>query len=165
MTKEQYQKITAPLREHGKAARLAKRADAALTAAVFLAYPIYLVSLLLHKNPYLARAIIVPLDSFLVLSFARRVINAPRPYEKFGVPPVFPKKSGGKSFPSRHVFSAFLIAATVFYTAPLAGVTLAGIGAALAVLRVLGGVHEPRDVIWGAAIGLACGAVGYWVLQ
>ena len=34
----------------------------------------------------------------------------------------------------------------------------------LGVLRVIGGVHEPRDVIAGALAGILCGVLGYYVL-
>ena len=38
------------------------------------------------------------------------------------------------------------------------------LGVVLAVLRVIGGVHEPRDVIAGALAGILCGVLGYYVL-
>ena len=37
-------------------------------------------------------------------------------------------------------------------------------GVLLAVVRVVGGVHFPRDVLCGAAIGILCGAVGFFLL-
>ncbi len=160
MTKEQYVKVTDLLRKHPKRARIAELFNRVLAGIVFLAYPLYLLLLLVQKNPFLSRAIIVPLDSFLVLTFVRAVINAPRPYEKFGMPPVFSKDTKGKSFPSRHVFSVFVIAGTVFVKYPAAGVALGAAGAALALLRVAGGVHEPKDVIAGGLIGAAVGFFG-----
>ena len=74
------------------------------------------------------------------------------------------KDTAGKSFPSRHVFSVFIIAATIFYVHPSAGILLGLLGVVLAVLRVIGGVHEPRDVIAGALAGILCGVLGYYVL-
>ena len=35
------------------------------------------------------------------------------------------------------------------------------IGILLGMIRVLGGVHEPRDVIAGAVIGIASGIIGF----
>ena len=62
-------------------------------------------------------------------------------------------------FPSRHAFSAFAIAASWFAASvPVAVVLLVAAGA-LAVCRVLGGVHFPRDVVAGAFIGSATGAL------
>ena len=121
MTKEQYIKITKPLRENPERARQVKNLNHILTGLVFLVYPLYLLMLLIEHNPWLSRAVIVPLDSFLIVSFARAVINAPRPYEKFGIPPVLKKDTKGKSFPSRHVFSVFVIAVTIFYEHPSVG--------------------------------------------
>ena len=160
MTKEQYIKITEPLRKHPKGAKIAELFNRVLTGAVFLTYPLFLLLLLVQKDPFLSRAIIVPFDSFLVLTFVRALINAQRPYEKFGVTPVFSKDTKGKSFPSRHVFSVFVIAGTVFVKYPTAGAALGIAGAALAFLRVAGGVHEPKDVIFGGLIGAAAGFLG-----
>ena len=164
MTKEQYIKITAPLRENPERARQIKALNHILTGFVFIIYPFYLLMLLLERNVWLARAIIVPMDSFIIVSFIRYLINAPRPYEKFEIPPVLPKDTVGKSFPSRHVFSVFIIAMTVFYEHPGAGILLAIIGLLLGVIRVLVGVHEPKDILAGALTGIACGIIGYYIL-
>ena len=37
------------------------------------------------------------------------------------------------------------------------------VAAAICVLRVLAGVHFPRDVLAGAALGFALGYVGMWI--
>ena len=92
------------------------------------------------------------------------MINAPRPYEKFDMPPVIEKDTKGKSFPSRHVFSVFIIAFTIFVSHTGAGIMIALIGVAIAIIRVVGGVHEPRDVIAGAIAGIVAGIVGFWIL-
>ena len=113
---------------------------------------------------FFLRALLVPAVSFAAVTVFRRIFNAPRPYEKFGLPPAIEKDTAGKSFPSRHVFSVFIIAATIFYVHPSAGILLGLLGVVLAVLRVIGGVHEPRDVIAGALAGILCGVLGYYVL-
>ena len=46
---------------------------------------------------------------------------------------------------------------------PLGGVFLA-VGVLIALIRVIGGVHFPRDVLSGAVLGAACGAVGFWLI-
>ena len=94
----------------------------------------------------------------------RKIINAPRPYEKFDMSPVLEKDTKGKSFPSRHVFSVFIIAMTIFYEHSGAGVLLGIIGLLLGIVRVLVGVHEPKDIIVGALAGIVCGIVGYYVI-
>lgn len=164
MTKEQYIQITNFLRKNPGRVRAVKILNKILTGVVFLCYPLFLLYLLWEKNLWLARAIIVPLDSFIIVSFARFLIQAKRPYEKFGVPPVLEKETKGKSFPSRHVFSVFIIAMTFFYQIPWIGVVLMVVGILLGIIRVLGGVHEPRDVVAGALCGVLCGILGYYIL-
>ena len=105
MTKESYLKITGLIREDPKKIRLVRSTNQLLTRFVFLLYPIFLFLLLLQKNPHFLRAILVPAISFVAVTVFRKVVNVPRPYEKFDMPPVLEKDTKGKSFPSRHVFN------------------------------------------------------------
>ena len=164
MTKESYQKITGILRGHPQRIRLVHLLNQLLTGFVFALYPIFLLLLFFRRDAFLLRAVLVPAVSFAAVTLFRRLYDAPRPYEKYDAPPVLEKNTRGKSFPSRHVFSVFIIAMTVFYLHMDAGILLGVIGAALGVIRVVGGVHEPKDVIAGAVIGILCGIVGYYVL-
>ena len=99
MTKEQYIKITEPLRSNQERAKRVTSLNHMLTALVFCVYPLYLFMLFTDKNPWLWRAILVPAVSFVGLSIVRKIINAPRPYEKFDMPPVLEKDTKGKAFP------------------------------------------------------------------
>lgn len=121
----------------------------------------FLLSLLVERHPLLWRAILIPAISFAAVSIFRRIVNVPRPYEKFGLAPVLAKDTHGKSFPSRHVFSIYIIAMTILPVYPYLGITLLVLGLILAIIRVIGGVHEPRDVIAGALIGIVCGMLYY----
>ena len=101
---------------------------------------------------------------FLAVSAVRFLINAPRPYELYDFYEKKPKEKHGKSFPSRHVYSAFVIATLAFvYSIPL-GVSLALIGVSLAAARVLLGIHFIRDVLCGALIGTVSGLIGIFFL-
>ena len=162
MTKEQYIKLTEPLRKDPEKTKRVVSMNQILTGVVFLVYPLYMAVLYGEKDPKLLKVILVPAISFILVTVLRKIINAPRPYEKFDMPPVIEKDTKGKSFPSRHVFSVFIIAVTIFYSHPGPGILIGLIGVAMAVIRVLGGVHEPRDVIVGAVIGLLCGIVGFY---
>ena len=135
-----------------------------VTFAVYLLYPALLVLLFVNKNDGLVPAIVIPGISFILLSIYRDRINKPRPYEVFDMEPVIAKKTKGHSFPSRHIFCMFLIAVTVFYFYPLAGVLIGLVGIALAMNRVMGGVHFVKDVVAGALIGIACGVIGFYVI-
>lgn len=101
----------------------------------------------------------VPAVGFVLVSVVRARINASRPYEMGGPAPRIERDGVGKSFPSRHAFSAFTIATCWFTTCVPVAVVLLVAAVVLAVLRVRGGVHFPRDVAAGAACGIVVGAV------
>lgn len=135
-----------------------------VTGAVYLLYPALLVLLYVNKNDGLVPAIVIPGISFVLLSIFRDRLNKPRPYEVFDIQPVIQKRTRGHSFPSRHIFCMFLIAVTVFYFYPLAGLLIGLVGLALAVNRVMGGVHFVKDVIAGALWGIGCGILGFYII-
>jgi membrane-associated phospholipid phosphatase len=164
MTREDYERITRGLREDETRKNKIIGINKILTGFVFAIYPLYIITLYLNRDPFIVRAIAVPAVSFVAVTVFRWIYNAPRPYEKFGIPPVLDKDTRGKSFPSRHVFSAFMIATTIFYEHKGPGIILGLIGVFIAVIRVLGGVHERRDVIVGAIVGIAAGVIGYYIL-
>ena len=153
MNKEAYIKMIAPFRKNTRAARKLGIIHKIATYTVFIAYPIFVLYLFFTANPSLACAIIAPLDGFIIVSVFRYFVNRPRPYEKFDLPPVIPKDTHGKSFPSRHVFSAFIIAFTMIMCAPAAslfwfiGIVLIILAVVIAVVRVISGVHYVSDVI------------------
>lgn len=163
MKKETYIKMTAPYRDGSKAGKIISITNKLITGLSYIAYPILLIYLLWSKNPLLYRSIIVPLDSFIILSVFRYFINRKRPYEYFDVPPAMKKDTKGKSFPSRHVFSAFVIAMTFLFACPYMwiGIVLLAFGLFLAVIRVLTGVHFISDVVVGALCGIVAGLVGF----
>ena len=138
--------------------------DKILTRTVYLIYPALLIYLAIKKEPAILQALLVPGISFVLVSAFRYLLNAPRPYEVTGKDPIIPRKGKGKSFPSRHTFSTFVIAVTVFYFWPVAGILTGIAGAVLAAARFLGGVHFLRDVIAGAIIGIGCGIIGFYLI-
>ena len=100
---------------------------------------------------------------FLAVSAVRRLINLPRPYEVFDFGDAAPKKKSGRSFPSRHAFSAFAIAAAATAVSLPLAITAFVLGAALSVSRVLLGIHFPKDVAVGALIGILGILIGFWI--
>ncbi len=153
--------MTQFLRESPGRVQAVKWVNRILTGLVFLSYPLFLFYLLWNRDNFFARACLVPFLSFVFVSVLRNLIHAERPYEKFGVVPVIEKDTEGKSFPSRHVFSVFIIAMTLYCYLPWVGICFMVIGFLLGAIRVLGGVHYPRDVIAGALIGILCGLLCY----
>ena len=112
----------------------------------------------------LYRSIIVPGVSFLIVSLFRKIISAPRPYEVYGFVPALNKDTQGKSFPSRHVFSIIMIALTIMQASIWVAVVVLVLGVALAVIRVIGGVHFIKDVVAGATIAILIAFICYGIL-
>lgn len=97
---------------------------------------------------------------FLLVTLARRLINAPRPYELYDFYPTPPKKREGCSFPSRHAYSALAIGTVLCFYSPILGAVLILFGALMCVARVLLGMHFIRDVLCGAAVGVISALAG-----
>ena len=103
--------------------------------------------------------VFVPASGFVILSFLRKKINAPRPYEVWEIVPLLDRDSPGQSMPSRHVFSATIISMACLHASLSVGLILLILSAILGLVRVLGGVHYPKDVLVGYACGLVWGVI------
>ena len=101
----------------------------------------------------------IPASGFVILSLLRKKINAPRPYEVWEIVPLLDRDSPGQSMPSRHVFSATIISMACLHASLSVGVILLVLSALLGIVRVLGGVHYPKDVVVGYICGLAWGVL------
>ena len=101
---------------------------------------------------------------FFAVGFVRMMIDAPRPYELYSFYEIKPKERAGRSFPSRHAYSSFVIAVIAFYYSIPLGIGLIFMGLLLSVSRVLLGIHFIRDVVAGAAIGIISGLLGIFFL-
>ncbi|WP_173253769.1 phosphatase PAP2 family protein [Streptococcus sp. 5346] len=101
----------------------------------------------------------IPASGFVILSLLRKKINAPRPYEVWEIVPLLDRDSPGQSMPSRHVFSATIISMACLHASLSLGVILLVFSALLGLVRVLGGVHYPKDVVVGYICGLAWGVL------
>ena len=103
--------------------------------------------------------VFVPASGFVILSFLRKKINAPRPYEEWGIKPLLDRDSPGQSMPSRHVFSATIISMACLHASLSVGVILLVFSALLGLVRVLGGVHYLKDVVVGYICALSWGVI------
>lgn len=159
MTKQQYERISAPFRAPRRQ-RLLQLTNQALTVATYAFY-IGLCGLwLFGRDARLLPTLLIPGVPFVLVSLFRKWHDAPRPYEVLDINPVISKDTLGKSFPSRHVFSVFVIAMAASLLSPIATAALCLAGLMMAYIRVVGGVHFPRDVVAGALIGVISGAIG-----
>ena len=98
--------------------------------------------------------VFVPASGFVILSLFRKKINAPRPYEVWEIVPLLDRDSPGQSMPSRHVFSATIISMACLHASLTMGMICLTLSAFLGLVRVLGGVHYPKDVVVGYTCGL-----------
>ena len=103
--------------------------------------------------------VFIPASGFVILSLLRKKINAPRPYEEWDIKPLLDRDSPGQSMPSRHVFSATIISMACLHASLSVGVVLLVLSALLGLVRVLGGVHYPRDVVVGYICALVWGVL------
>lgn len=156
---QRYEQWAAPLRGRPGVVRALNIVNRGIVIVFYVVYAL-LFGWACVSDPWrLVPLVGVTAVGFVAVSFFRRRFNAPRPYECCSIAPLIARDGAGKSFPSRHTFSAFAIAASWFAASvPVAVVLLVAAGV-LAVCRVLGGVHFPRDVVAGAFIGSATGAL------
>lgn len=165
MTGESYKKMTDALRSKPRLLKMLSIANKAFAYVIFALYPLMLVYLYFLNRDRLFRAVYVPAVNFVFLSVFRKIANFPRPYEVYGIPSAIPKKTEGKSFPSRHVFSAAIIGMTSLYAfdTPIIGGAVLSVALAMAVFRVVSGVHFPRDVVAGFLYALISGIIGFFI--
>ena len=137
--------------------------DHLCVASVALTYVICVVWAFVDENAQAWGLVIVPGLGFLLLSWVRARINAPRPYELAAVNPLLDSSTHGKSFPSRHVGSGALIGSSLVFIHPFLGIGVLLITLVLAIVRVTGRVHFVRDVVAGYVAGVAFGFAGMFL--
>ncbi|MBD5806819.1 phosphatase PAP2 family protein [Limosilactobacillus walteri] len=152
-----YRHIAAPFRQHPVALSLLRGINLVIVWIMYLVYILLLLWAAKKQLDTLWKLIIIPGIGFLILSLIRQRINAPRPYEKYAISPLIPRAKTGDSMPSRHVFSATVIAMCGLYFNISWGIILLFLSIGSAITRVLGGVHFPCDVVIGFICGLVCG--------
>ena len=139
-------------------------ASLAIVAISVYAFFTHCLRLLSDSPLYLIETLIITGVPFVALTVMRMMINAPRPYELLEFYEKKPKNKSGRSFPSRHVFSVFVIGTVMIPTSAFIGAALLVLGAALGAMRVLLGVHFIRDVVAGALVGVLSGIIGLLTL-
>ncbi|MBR0381580.1 MAG: phosphatase PAP2 family protein [Eubacterium sp.] len=154
MYKENYEKKADLIRKRPALLSLIKSANLLFTITGFTAYPLLLLLQFRKKGVKAVSYVIIPGTAFVLVSAARRMIGRKRPYESHEITPLIDKESTGNSFPSRHVFSLFLIAFLWISVSIPAAVCLTAAAVILAAIRVIAGVHYLSDVIAGAFLGI-----------
>ena len=157
--KQFYDRLSRPLRSYAK---VLEGVNKAITRIFYLLFPLLLIWLW-HRDGwlFLFTTVLIMGGGFFLLSLGRSLYNRPRPYQTWNIQPLIKKDSLGKSFASRHVFSATTIAMFALLLNPWLGGTMLLLAALLAILRVLGGVHYPSDVLAGYVLGILVGLLLY----
>ena len=167
--KQFYDKMTKGIKARPAAKKTIEVLDKVLAWGYVAAYAVFLGLTFFEPNalspfPWLLvlNKVGLPALCFACVTALRWLIKRPRPYETegAGIEPLVEKRSRGNSMPSRHVGSAFVISMVILPECLIGGIALLVVAAGIAVLRVLRGVHYPSDVLVGALIGIAFGAVG-----
>lgn len=163
MTEERYQKRAECIRKRPGALKILRAGNKILTAVTYGAYIVLLAAEVIRRDEKFFRVLLVPAVAFVLVTLFRKVCNAKRPYEIFDIEPLLKRNKAGQSFPSRHAFSIFMIAMAIGYVWMPGGILFLILGTLLAVIRVVGGVHFPRDVAAGAAVGIFAGILGFYI--
>ncbi len=161
MDREKYIKVMDFIRSYKYGINIIYITGKAITYLTALIYLLTIALLVYREDLRFIRVIAVPATSFIALSVFRARYNAIRPYEKYNFKTLIPKDTHGKSFPSRHVFSIFVCAGAAGYIYPKSGILIYIMGVLLPIIRVISGVHFPKDVIAGALAGILCSVAGF----
>ena len=166
MKGEQYRSMSSYFSATKPRSTTVKALHDVLPLVMYIFYPVQLICLGFTEgwgSEVFLRFTLIPLGTLILVTVIRAIINARRPYEVYDYTPVVRKATKGKSFPSRHTVSAFIIAMAFLYIDVKLGSIMLIIAAGIGVVRILSGVHFIRDVISGAAIGVLVGVLGFFV--
>lgn len=156
-THDFYKKLNSCVAKNRHLSAIVRIADKVLVVGISLSYLLLLVSLFIGRSERFAPSLLIPAISFLGVSLIRRLIDRDRPYDKQNLREILKVRKRGMSFPSRHVFSASVIAATFAPICPVLSGILFVLAVLLAFCRLIGGVHYISDLLAGLVLGAAVG--------
>lgn len=165
MTKAFYDRLAEPFENDSRKRRKLLKLNKVITWLVYITYLFMLIALAVTRDGRIVRVFLVPAVTFAVVTVFRKVCNAKRPYEIWDAPPLIPKDTKGNSFPSRHVFSIYIIAMAAGYVCVPLAIMLAVAGVFLAAARVIARVHFVKDVVAGAVVAIVLGWIGFFGIQ
>ena len=161
MDEIKYEKISAPFRSESKM-KILLFLNKMITLLGYISYPILIILVLIYQKEQLLKVIMIPATGFFLLTLIRKGINRKRPYETLNIQPLIIKDKKGHSMPSRHVFSMTIIAVSWLMISPIIGSILLICSLMMGMIRVVGGVHYPSDVLVGFISACLCG-LGYLI--
>ena len=107
----------------------------------------------------LAGAVMMPALCLFSSSALRTIINRPRPYESLPITPLIHKDTRGRSFPSNHTASSFVLAITALSLSPALFAVMLILAFLTGLSRLAAGLHWPEDVLAGALLGCFFGVL------
>ena len=136
------------------------RSYAALSESLFIAGVVLLaiVGLVLRRRQWVAASalsVVASAAAVAVAAVIARVVDRPRPFVDHHRIHLFLAHAPDPGFPSDHATAAFAIACVLLLRLGPRALPVLLAAAALAVSRVLVGVHYPGDVLAGALLGTA----------
>lgn len=155
-----YRVVDRAVRRHKALPKIIRIMNRVTTAFVYIFFPFMLFYLTDFGREFgfdLLNTLVICATGFLLVTLLRRFINRKRPYTVYAYEPVIPRKENVGSMPSRHVFSAFIIAFAAYQMGAVWFAVMITVGALIAVLRVVGGVHYITDVAAAFLIAAALG--------
>ncbi len=167
MKEEQYKLVTEYFTASKTRSNTMKALHDVLPMIMIVFYPLQLVYLFMQtgfSDTTFLKFLFVPLGVLVLVTVLRVIINAKRPYEVYEFTPVVAKNTKGKSFPSRHTASAFIIAMAFLSLQTNLGIIMLLIATVIAITRVMSGVHFVKDVIGGAAISILIGIFCFFLI-
>ena len=167
MPKTDYPRLYKKMSAHPRLLAVLNGAQLPLTALVAVAYLYYVVLTVIFSDiPGIITALVVSGVPFVVVSLIRSRMGGKRPYEVYELSSLgirLPGHGGGRSFPSRHAFSAAMIGVLLLPDMLYIGIATLALWLLISVSRVLLGIHFIRDTVAGAVIGVASGILGMYL--
>lgn len=166
MTEARYQRLLAFWRKSPRREKCGQTVVKLLPPVFFCVYGVELL-LLLYLDGFsrnLLGALAAPAMALGISNLLRRLVNRPRPYTVYSIRPLISKSTQGRSFPSNHTTSAFVLAISAFRLSAGLGVVMLILAVLTGLSRISAGLHWPTDVLFGAGLGALLGVTGLILL-
>lgn len=160
MRREHYEACAAFIQKTPARRRFFIGADRYLAWVTASLYALMLLFVWRHRREWLADALWIPAAVLVSVTLLRLLFRQPRPFERLHFEPIVAHR-GGASFPSRHAASSAAIACLGWMLWWPFGIVASLVAVAVSTLRVVLGIHQPKDVIAGVLLALLWSAVGF----
>lgn len=146
--------------EHRKIAEAAVCITNVSSPIFHVTYALLLLWQLLGGDRTIVPSILGPAAAYVAARALRLISHRDRPYVALEIESRI-SHDEASSFPSMHATSAFVIATSVWYVHPPAGIALLFLAAITALSRVMVGVHYPTDIAAGVVLGVSMSIIAF----